>query len=279
MTPDRAVAFHRGALGDVVLLWPALRTLRRAGWDVTFISDAAQAGLTARELGLRGGSIERAELNALWSEAGPVGIDTGPSLVISTLAREDDLWARRARERFPQADFVFTPGPLDRAAALNLEARLGGPAPLALNESPAGPVVMHVGAGSAAKRWPLARWAELSRAIGGAVSLIAGEVEAEQFGPAERKEFHAVGGRFIGDLAELTEELRAARVVVAADSGPGHLAAQLGRRVVSLFGPTEPARWAPIGPAVRVIAPAEPAPMAWLSVERVLESLSDLLPE
>ena len=42
-------------------------------------------------------------------------------------------------------------------------------------------------------------------------------------------------------------------MVVSNDSGPAHLAAALGRPLVVLFGPTAPGRWAPTGPAVRVL--------------------------
>ena len=37
-------------------------------------------------------------------------------------------------------------------------------------------------------------------------------------------------------------------VVVANDSGTGHLFAAAGRPIVSLFGPTDPRRWAPFAP-------------------------------
>ena len=35
--------FHRGALGDSVLLWPRLRHLVRSGASVTLITDRAKA--------------------------------------------------------------------------------------------------------------------------------------------------------------------------------------------------------------------------------------------
>jgi heptosyltransferase-2 len=43
-----------------------------------------------------------------------------------------------------------------------------------------------------------------------------------------------------------------ARSVVANDTGPGHLAAAAGARLISLYGPQSVAAWTPIGPYVRL---------------------------
>ena len=42
--------------------------------------------------------------------------------------------------------------------------------------------------------------------------------------------------------------LARAKHFVSGDTGPLHFAAGLGVPTVSLFGPTDPARWAPVGP-------------------------------
>ena len=57
-------------------------------------------------------------------------------------------------------------------------------------------------------------------------------------------------GRFLNltgktDLLQMTALVQRARVVVANDSGPMHLAAALGKPVVALFGPTPPERFGP----------------------------------
>jgi ADP-heptose:LPS heptosyltransferase len=48
-------------------------------------------------------------------------------------------------------------------------------------------------------------------------------------------------------LRELTALLRATQLVVANDTGPGHIAAALGVPLVLIFGPTNPVRVAPYG--------------------------------
>ncbi len=48
-------------------------------------------------------------------------------------------------------------------------------------------------------------------------------------------------------LSELVEVIRGASLGIGPDSGPGHIAAALGIRYISLFGPTSPKRVSPIG--------------------------------
>jgi ADP-heptose:LPS heptosyltransferase len=77
-------------------------------------------------------------------------------------------------------------------------------------------------------------------------------------------------------LPEIAALLSLARAVVGNDSGPTHLAAAVGCPTVALFGPTDPAVWAPPGAHVRVIArPAGGAP--WADVERVMAALGPIL--
>jgi len=54
----------------------------------------------------------------------------------------------------------------------------------------------------------------------------------------------------VGQLIALT---RSARLVIAGDTGPLHLAAALKRPVVALYGPTDPARNGPYGTRSRVL--------------------------
>ena len=51
-----------------------------------------------------------------------------------------------------------------------------------------------------------------------------------------------------GTLRELAFAMAASEAVLAVDSGPMHLAAATGTRVVALFGPTDPVRLGPYGP-------------------------------
>jgi len=118
-------------------------------------------------------------------------------------------------------------------------------------------IVVVPGAGQEHKQWPVARWVELCRAIESRL----GERPLVVWGPGEREIASFVaesGGASLApatDLAGLAAVLRAARFVVAGDTGPLHLADAVGTRVLGLYGATRAWRNGPWGqPGACVIA-------------------------
>jgi ADP-heptose:LPS heptosyltransferase len=111
-------------------------------------------------------------------------------------------------------------------------------------------VVVHVGAAAPARRWPVDRWAAVAAALqreGLHVVLTGTSAErplAERVaaGAGLRTEAVVAGTT---DLVELAGIVAGARLVLAGDTGVGHLATALGRRSALVFGPTSPARWGP----------------------------------
>ncbi len=80
------------------------------------------------------------------------------------------------------------------------------------------------------------------------------------------------------DLAVYIALLQRAALVVANDTGPGHMAAALGRPVISVLGPTHAARWAPWGPGVVVLQrPAVGGEAVWPSADDGLALAASLL--
>lgn len=121
------------------------------------------------------------------------------------------------------------------------------------------PVVMHPGTSGrgAAKRWDTARYAELARRVcedlGRPVVVTWGpgeEALAEEIAAAHP---NAHAGPRTGSLLELLVLVRAARAFVSADTGPMHLAAASGVSCVALFGPKDPAIYAPYGDGHEVL--------------------------
>jgi ADP-heptose:LPS heptosyltransferase len=113
--------------------------------------------------------------------------------------------------------------------------------------------ILAPGAGSAAKRAPMAVFEgaaeEVSRR-GGHPVFVAGEVEIEH-GLIQRypKQYPLYRNPSLDELALL---LQRAGAVFANDSGPAHLAAMLGTATTVFFGPTDPAVWRPWGPKVSI---------------------------
>jgi ADP-heptose:LPS heptosyltransferase len=68
-------------------------------------------------------------------------------------------------------------------------------------------------------------------------------------------------------------------VVVANDSGTGHLFGAAGRPIVSLFGPTDPRRWAPFAPLRKTLWAREfgGEAMDCIPAEAVIGAVEDLL--
>ncbi len=82
------------------------------------------------------------------------------------------------------------------------------------------------------------------------------------------------GARRFDDLYDLACWLAAARVYIGNDSGPTHLAAAAGTPVVALFGPSDPAVWAPRGPRVAV---AKAGSLDEISVSQIVRLVRDVL--
>ena len=70
------------------------------------------------------------------------------------------------------------------------------------------------------------------------------------------------------DLGAYGALFQFAHSVVANDTGPGHLAAAAGARLVSIYGPHSVAAWTPIGPSVQLFCDAS----NWPTVDSVVEA-------
>jgi heptosyltransferase-3 len=138
-----------------------------------------------------------------------------------------------AGEKIHAADFFLKQAGCSGVAIPRIPCR---PAP------PGDFAVIHPFSGSARKNWPLERYRELARRLEMSVRWCAGP--EEQLDDAVR----------IDNLHELASWFSTARLYIGNDSGITHLAAATGVPVVAIFGPTDPAVWAPRGERVRVVS-------------------------
>lgn len=109
--------------------------------------------------------------------------------------------------------------------------------------------VLSPGGGWRSKCWPAERYGELCREL----TRRHGRRGVVNFGPDERDLAEAVCHvaaaerpiMFETDIPQLMALLGRAKIVVAGDTGPLHLAVALGTPVVGLYGPTDPERNGP----------------------------------
>jgi len=208
-------------------------------------------------------------------------------------------FAREGNALFVRRRVPPPPGNRVEAYLALLDAVVGPgarpPALLPATPGERGLLALHPGTSpyGAHKRWPAERFAELGRRL---VRRLAAPAVVTA-GPGEEAEARGVA-EAIGaparwerprDLRALADLLAGARLLVAADTGPAHVAAALGVPTLTLFGPKDPAVAAPVGPRARALAAGvrcspcalrhcpDPACMDALSVDAVERAALALL--
>ena len=123
------------------------------------------------------------------------------------------------------------------------------------NETSGPIVLMNPGAGWGAKQWPAERYGEVAKAL-----AAKGYCVVVNTGPSEEnlaREVVRASGRSAlmaeCNVSQLISLTRRSALMVAGDTGPLHLACALGKPVVGIFGPTDPARNGPYGSENRVL--------------------------
>ena len=119
------------------------------------------------------------------------------------------------------------------------------------------PVVVHPGSGGAHKCWHLDNFLAVARLLekeGTDSVFLLGPAEAERFSEPAIAEMKTAGKLLTNlSLAEVLSILGCSRGYIGNDSGITHLAAAVGIRTIVVFGPTEPAIYGPLGPAVTIL--------------------------
>ncbi len=156
-----------------------------------------------------------------------------------------------------------------------------GPQPIAL---------ITPGAGWGAKRWPPERYAAVARGLaerGFCVLVNCGPGEESLAAPIVAT---GVATPLNATLPQLIALTRRIALCIGGDTGPLHLASALGRKVVGIYGPTDPSRNGPYGTRARVLRSPEsrrdhsrrdqPEPgLLTIAPEDVLRAADELLAE
>ncbi len=143
-------------------------------------------------------------------------------------------------------------------------------------------VAFHAGSREPARRWPPVRFAALADSLHEALAcqiLLTGSPQdapdnAQVLAAAHSPILDLTGKTSIGSLAALLNQVD---LLVTNDSGPSHVAWARGVPSIILFGPSDPARWAPLQGGLHhaVISPSRD--LRDLSLERVQTAVATML--
>lgn len=295
----RVLLVRAGALGDLLLLRRAIAGLRRGGHEVGLLApEGAGAALV-------GPGLSEARSLIRWEDPGLATLLGGgePRHAFAealagfelAICYSRDAALGAALARLVPAVRCHPPLPppggphvalwcLEPVRELVVDGPLPSLAPTARDSAearallgglPASFPALHPGSGSAAKNWPLARFEALAREWGrrGAWLLVQGPADRERANVLRRIEA-AVPAASLAPRT-LAAILAQAGVYVGNDSGVTHLAAATGAPTLALFGPTDPAVWAPIGERVRVLR-GDGASLETLTLDTVRAAVSAL---
>jgi heptosyltransferase-3 len=285
----KILVLRGGALGDFIVTLPALALLRQR-WPhahLEFVGNATAAALGAHLVD-RIHSQHDSRWAALYATSPlppALAAELGTfDLVLNFWPDPDGDLARHFRNLSAPIFLTSSALPtLAPAAAHYCEPlRALGLTSASFHYTLAAPVAsarliaIHPGSGSAKKNWPLARWIELCRWLRDAhrAELLIITGEADTPAAAALSPFGTAAHQL--PLPQLVARLAQCRLFVGHDSGISHLAAACTVPSLLLFGPTDPALWAPPAPHVRVLNPGPS--LDSISLADVQRALDPLLP-
>lgn len=296
---NRILVIRGGAIGDFVLTLPAIKLLRdrfpKAHLEIlgyTHIAALAEKRFYADAVR----SIESASLARFFAKDSDLPAElldyfAGFDLVLSYLYDPDGIFETNVKKS-GNGTFIAGPSKLDdgERAAFQLARPLAALG-LFLTDSCAhlfptdadrtsisglqGNMTFHPGSGSETKNWPIENWIELGNVLlstGRPLMIVAGEADTVRTHQL-KAEWKDKPVRFaenlpLPHLAALLE----GSVFIGHDSGASHIAAAVGARCLLLFGPTDPAIWAPANAKVTVLRAPE-GKMELLQVETVAAAM------
>lgn len=283
----KALVIRFGALGDVLHTTPTVRALAAAGMTVDYLTDPSAAPLVEAQPHVR--AVIRYDrrgadrgLGGLWRlvrrlrreryEA-VVDLQGSPRTRLVSAAAGAPRLARYRKDRpgtprHAVDNFGATLAPLGLTAPVGAPRFVPGPAAVRAAEgalvaagvrAEAALVALHPGAAHAVNRWRPERFGTLAAGLAARPGVAVVLTGAPSDRPLVDAALGAAGpgsavdlsGRL--DLPALAALFARCAVVVAADTGPLHLASAVGARTVALFGAADPARTGPVGQGHRVV--------------------------
>ena len=280
-SPYSLLIVHPGALGDLVCIFPIITVLRRHFRPVAMLGQSHLGKLAAAErlvdawfpveaawvASLFTGT-PAAEARQALASFSHILVFSKSEILASSLQHISDACIGKVPPRPPTEQRLHVSEHALRCireygwipeAAVEAMQRAVLPIerpPLGVSRRPGSKtILLHPGAGSQRKRWPLSGFIELAARIKAchlSPEFVIGPAEQDLLAELERQSAIV---RRPADSLHLLNLFRSAAAYVGNDSGASHLAAWAGLPSVVIFGPTDPARWRPLGSAVEIVQP------------------------
>jgi heptosyltransferase III len=272
-----------GALGDFILTLPVIRRLRHAFPDERLeVVGPSGINTLAVHFRLADGArrLDDAALTPFFAGGGGIDHEWAAwfsqfRIVVSYLFDPDDTFHNNLRRAgvgtivrgphrpLPDAGHATTQLAVPLAALGLTFSENDRRMPIA-RWTPDSRIAIHPGSGSPQKSWSPTQWArvaaQLHHSYRHPVLVVAGEAESHLL-PEFLSRLHAANVpcevAHNLPLPQLADVLARCRLFIGHDTGPAHLAAACGSPCVLLFGPTDPAVWAPPGHSIQVIRPPD----------------------
>ena len=263
----RRLLIRSGAIGDCIVALPALEYLKADYTEVWASSTVVPLIRFADRVQRVPAGIDLLALPGMEPPVALLGyMRTFDSIVSWYGSNQPEFRARVQELGLPFEFFPALPASDCRTHVVDFflahaGAPPGGAPRIDVTAKTHGSIVIHPFSGSVRKNWPMMKFRALGDRLPKPLAWCAGPHEPL---PAAVK---------IEDLYELACWLAGARVYVGNDGGITHLAAAVGTPVVAIFGPTDPAIWAPRGERVRVVS----GDLETISVEEVASAVATLL--
>ena len=275
MPNSKLLIIHQGALGDFVLIFPAIVRLHNYYGSIDVLCQSG-LGKLAKSLGLVENwyPLEAAYVATLFSD----NVDSKTKTLLTTYVKillfslsselEQSIChitskpgCRIAPKPPPHLRIHLTEFVLENLIKCKLIKKENGiiegipPSIRRRRPKDSDKILLHPGAGRIRKRWSISNFLEVEamlEADGLKPEFILGPAEEDLVDalPRTNRTVH-----LLSDLTELVTLLNSAGGYIVNDSGASHLAAFLGVPTVVIFGPTDPERWKPVGRAVDIVRP------------------------
>lgn len=294
------LAIRGGAIGDFILTLPALQLLKR-GLDAEKIEVLGYPSIAqiSVDFGFADAvrSIEYGPLAGFFNPKAKLDKELCAyfsefSVIVSYLYDPDGFFHANL-EKAGAKTVIRASHRVDEALGKSAAAQLAEPleslalfleepfVSLGIERKPQRRIAIHPGSGSPLKNWGFENWAETAKRLHEKLPdheflVVSGEAESEtisEFLQLLKIPHQSLAGAPLPDVAR---ELAQCALFLGHDSGVSHLAGAADVPSVVVFGPTDPAIWAPQNPQVKTLRTPNHQ-LASVQVSAVVEQAYDLI--